>query len=83
MRKITLIENLLGTHQFVGDADALVDQYTIEPLAKACFGITLLQVPRKTKYVGNFNGFRPLFWSAWGTFFLGFVFLLGLIFLTS
>jgi hypothetical protein len=83
MRKQTLIENLLRTHQFVGDADALVDQCTTEPLANVCFGVTLLHLGRETKYVGDFRDLRPYFWSAWGTFLSGFVFVLGLIFLTS
>ena len=83
MSKRALIEKLLRTHQLVGDADALAAQYTVEPLAKLCFGITFLNLESKTKYVGDFRALYRLFWTAWGTFIGGFVFLGGLIFLTS
>jgi hypothetical protein len=83
MTKQPFIENLLPTHQFVGDADALVDQCKVEPLAKACFGFTLLYVPRKTRYIGSFRGLYSLFWTAWLTFSVGIGGLLGLIALTS
>jgi hypothetical protein len=83
MTKPTLAENLLRTYQFVGDADAPVDQCKIEPLAKASLWFTPLDVPRRSRYIGSFRDLYSLFGTAWLTFSAGIGALLGLIALTS